>query len=241
MDFNQFKTIYTATDAPSHPGWRREQTGPLVLSTEQAWGQVCEFVRDNWTSEAIFNDANLTIIIEGALYDSSLLSASNLGLSARSRRDQLTKHVPPTAAPALAEPAPVQPKLEGRDSLGDGATSAEKPLGTSVAPETPRHGLQDAADYCFKDRSLKNSLDKLWEECRKESFDNGCLNHAKARSLYDQRKPKIEEEFAPKTNKNESLERIHAEAYDNARRAGCQTYKQVMDRVKAAIDAAKGK
>ena len=40
MDFNQFSAIYNATDAPNHPAWRREITGPLVLTTEQAWDQA---------------------------------------------------------------------------------------------------------------------------------------------------------------------------------------------------------
>ena len=57
----------------------------------------------------IFNDANLTIIIEDGLWESSLLSASRLIQSAYAQGDNLTKTRSASAAPPLpAEPAPVE-------------------------------------------------------------------------------------------------------------------------------------
>lgn len=234
MTFDQFSAIYNDTNSVNHPQWRHEQNGPLVLTVEQAWKELSEFITKRWPSDVIFNDANVTTIVEGCLYDTSLMNCSSLAQSAWSRGDQLTKHVPPTAPPAVAEPAPAQPKLEGRDSLGEVATT-EKPISSVQSAPKESTALQDGRDYAWNRSNYNNQLEAFKLQARRETpLVNGLPNHAAIQKRFNELKAELDEKIN-KPKKNDSLQRVHDEAYEAARRAGCTTSKEIENYINAYL------
>jgi hypothetical protein len=197
-------------------------------------------------ADVIADDANLAVLLEfcwlwhGGCVDPSLLSAS---CDRRYGSKELRRHIPPTPAPApLAEPEPAQPKLEGRDSLGDGATSTEKPISTIVSPATTEStALRDGVAYAWNKKNYKNQCEALRQQAWRETpLVNGLPDHAKINQRYAELKDALDKTInTPK--KNASLMKVRDAAFAEARSAGVTTYNELMRRIDAAVEAAKGK
>jgi hypothetical protein len=239
MTFPEFEEIFKTWK--THYSWRTVQ----VLTVEQSYEQLNEFVRDYWMrdlQDVVFCDENLKRIIDSCLWNSPIMSSAELLVAARATRDNLRKHTPPQPAPVVVEAAAPQPKLTGSDSLGDGATSVEKPLST-VLEGTPTEStaLRDGVDYAWNRSNYNNVLAKLKQQAWNETpLDaNGQINHAARQRRYNELKKELDQSIEPK--RNDSLQKVHDEAYAKARSAGCTTYAEIERYVNAAVEAAKGK
>lgn len=193
----------------------------------------------------IVDDQNLFDLFEDCLTSHhGYIDPMWLDTTCRESRDHLRWHQQPIEAPAPEpEPAPAQPKMEGRDSLGEGATSTEKPLPTVVDAPTEKSttALERGRDYAYGRFNYDNQLEAFRQQAwRGTPLVNGLLDHGKINTRYAELKDALDKSInTPK--QNDSLQRVAEQAQDEARRAGCCTYKEVMRYVNAAIDAAKGK
>lgn len=223
MTFEQFAAIYTNKHPDSPAGRATRRHGPLVLTVEQAWDQVCDFVQYHWPSDVIFDDANLQKIVDSCLWNGPLFTSSELAKAARETRENLRHHVPPQPAPEL--PSPPAPVAKTRDSLGDGAASTES--GIPHHSNTPKEStaLQDAADYCYSEKdggsNYRNKLERIRQECRNASYETidgrSILNHSKANQLFQQRKAALDQSMLPSPKNNDDyLQQVAAKAIEEA-------------------------
>lgn len=190
----------------------------------------------------IVDDQNLFDSFERCLISHHYIDPMWLDTTCRESREYLRWHQPPTQAPApLPEPAPPQAKLEGKDSLGSGAISTEKPISSVVSPATESTALRDGVAYAWDKKNYNNQCAALREQAWHETpLVNGLPDHAKINKRYAELKDALDKSIdTPK--KNDSLQRISDEAYEAAMSSGVQTYTELMKRINAAVDAAKGK
>jgi hypothetical protein len=212
------------------------QTAEQVAQMLGYWHPPFNFVVD---------DQNLLDLFERCLFSHHIIQPMWLDTTCRESRDHLRWHQAPTVAPApTPEPEPPQPKLTGSDSLGFGATSTEKPISSVVedAPtESKSTALERGRDYAYGRPNYANQLEALRQQAWKETpLVNGLPDHAKINQRYAELKDALDKTInTPK--KNDSLMKVRDAAFAEARSAGVTTYNELMRRIDAAVEAAKGK